>query len=547
MTCSAQRLLGITLGLSLWGCSEPPSTSAQPGAGGMLSGSGGNTGSGGVVNGAGGNGTTGGSSDTGGSPGSGGASGSGGVSQCGGNPTLSVMALTTTAIANMAPPFDSDQEDDVGPYNWQTNYGKPPEIIALASGNELDILWQDANGGRGFVVHVAQSGASFAVTQAYEVSLIDRIMGFARDEAGNYYVATGIDEDGDLTDTNPPPDVHRSGIVQIVKFDVNGCVLLEVDVGAARGQAGADEDIINPMVAASSRLAYAGGRLALVHGINTDPDMQGTRHQKALTTHIDAATGVAVRTESMWVSHSFDQRLFWDGQGFVELHLGDAFPRAIALGRFVEDDGTDTYELFDPKGPEGGNPTYTRLGGIAPAAAGDFGYLVAFVTDRSATVPADATIEGTRDLALIRVRRDFASMDPDNGGFIDESTSTQDVMSSGEAATNHLAWLTDYAGAANADRPRLVAIGGDQFVVLWERWTGTDNDEAFEGTYAMVIDAAGTTVAPAMRVSDHHISRGDDAVVLGNRALFVTGSGSPASLALNFVAADLTTEVVTLP
>jgi hypothetical protein len=271
------------------------------------------------------------------------------------------------------------------------------------------------------------------------------------------------------------------------------------------------------------------------------------RHQKALTTHIDTTSGAATRTSSMWVSHSFDQRLFWDGQGFVELHLGDAYPRAVALGRFVDDDGSDTFEIFNPKGALGDNPTYTRLGGIAPAANGDYGYLVAFVTDRSATVPADGTIEGTRDLALIRVRRDFASMDPDSGGFIDETVSAQDVTSSDEAVTNHLAWLTDYAGAANADRARIVAIGGDQFIVLWERWTGTDNDEEFEGTYAMRVDAAGTVAAPATRVSDRHISRGDDAVALGGRALFVTGSGSPASLALNFVAADLTTEVVTLP
>ena len=56
----------------------------------------------------------------------------------------------------------------------------------------------------------------------------------------------------------------------------------------------------------------------------------------------------------MWVSHSFDQRLLWDGSGFVELHLGDAYPRSIALGRFNDQkSGTKTYDLFKPKGAEG--------------------------------------------------------------------------------------------------------------------------------------------------------------------------------------------------
>ena len=92
----------------------------------------------------------------------------------------------------------------------------------------------------------------------------------------------------------------------------------------------APELLINPMTAATSRLSGATDVFALVHGINTDPDGQGVRHQKALTTHLDASTGEVTRTASIWVSYPFDQRMIFDGQGFVELHLGDAYPRDLS-------------------------------------------------------------------------------------------------------------------------------------------------------------------------------------------------------------------------
>jgi hypothetical protein len=84
--------------------------------------------------------------------------------------------------------------------------------------------------------------------------------------------------------------------------------------------------------------------------INTDPDWNigGTRHQKALSTRLDATSGAIIRTSSVWVSHSFDQRLLYDGEGIIEHHLGDAYPRYIVFAR----DHT-SYPLFHIKGDLG--------------------------------------------------------------------------------------------------------------------------------------------------------------------------------------------------
>lgn len=565
MTCARSAwLLGTCLvaGLALSACGEKAGPGGQQGTSGAPGGSGG-PGASGAGNGAGGpNGAAGSVGVAGNGNASGNGSGSAGATACAPTEGLKVTRLDTTAIAMMGTPFSSDG-DKTSPWGWDSNYGKPPEIVALPDGENLDILWQDhsadparnaadpnKNAKKAFVVRVEKSASGYAVTRAYQIDQLAHIMGLAKDENGNYFVATGVDEDDDLTPEMPGPGMHRPGIVKLVKFDVNGCKSLEIDADNERQKADAkSEPVINPMVAATSRLAYHEGRLALLHGINVDYDPEvEARHQKAMTTHFDATTGAATRTSTMWVSHSFDQRLFWDGMGFVELHLGDAYPRSIALGRFSDGKtGTKTYDLFKPKGELGANNTFTRLGGIAPIATGDFGYLVVFTTDRSPT-ETTAILNGTRDLAFLRVSRGFATMDEKGTAFVD-GAATQEVMSSGKAATNKLSWLTDYAAeTAQADRPHVAAITGDQVVVLWERWTGTaDRQSTFGGSQGLVLGTDGTVKVMPKQVSDRHLLRGDDLVSLGAQALFVSGDGAAKKLTLNLVGADLTLTAVDLP
>jgi hypothetical protein len=557
-------ICGMCLLATLPACGEKASPGGQGALAGASSLAGTGVGVGGSESG-GGSGVGGGSGTSAAGQGVGGAStagsAAGGATACAATDGLKVTRLDTTAIAMMGKPFDTNS-DKTSPWGFETNYGKPPEIVALADGENLDILWQDhaadparnqldpnKNAKKAFVVRVEKGAASYAITRAYQVDQLAHIMGLAKDESGNYYVATGVDEDADLTPDNPAPGMHRPGIVKLVKFDANGCKSLEIDADNERQKADPkSEPIINPMVAATSRLAYNGGRLALVHGINVDydPDVMA-RHQKAMTTHFDALTGAATLTDSMWVSHSFDQRLFWDGTGFIELHLGDAYPRSIALGLF--NDGKDkskTYDLFRPKGDLGDNNTFTRLGGIAPIASGDLGYLVVFATDRS--LETTAILNGTRDLAFLRVSRGFPSMSEKGTSFVD-GAATQDVMSAGAAATNKLSWLTDYAAdAAQADRPKVAGIGGDQFVVLWERWTGTaDRQSTFGGTQGLLLGGDGTVKVMPKAVTMLHLSRGDDLVTLGAQSLFVSGDGTTKKLTLNLIGADLTLSAVDLP
>ena len=405
--------------------------------------------------------------------------------------------------------------------------------------------------GKAYLLRLEPLNFDYVITSVIEPPMLDRVMGLARDLNDNLYVASGAAEADQITLEYPAPGQHRSGVVRVVKMSSDGEIQFDTDVDLAREAAGdGPELVINPMVAATSRLAMGPGSVALLHGINTDPDGDGVRHQKALTTHFQSLTGEVTRTSSIWVSHSFDQRMFHDGTGFLEMHLGDAFPRDIAFARVDPDSGS--YPLLSIKGETGANNTFTRLGDAAIIENDPtYGYIALFSTEVTTGTdpvnPDQGTVAGSRDLGIVRVRRDFENTDGGSGAHIDPSLPDSFTVQSGDAQrTNRLRWLTSYqadtGGLAHAERPKMVALGGDTYVVLWEHWSTTST---FDGTWGMVIDANGGTRTEARKLTDSHLSRGDDAFALNGEAAWLTGHNTTApQLHLHVVDADLTYRMV---
>ncbi|UJR85150.1 hypothetical protein [Sandaracinus amylolyticus] len=460
-------------------------------------------------------------------------------------------------IAELLVPFDANREDLVGPDDHAAMYGKSPEIVPVPDGTSVDLLVQDHASDatpRAMIVRLAPDGDDLVITRAIEAPILDRVMGLARDESGAYFVASGADEAERITQEYPAPGTYREGVVRVVELDAAGAIGFDVDLDTARAAVRADaEPLINPMVAASARLAYGDGLLALVHGNNTVPDGGGVRHQKAVTTVLRADTGAVTRTSTIWCSHSFDQRLTHDGTGFVEMHLGDAYPRFIALSRTTAERVSDTYPLFHVKGSLGDNNTHTRLGAFAAIeGAGEMGWLALFASEHTtgtSAIEGASRVAGARDLAIVRVRRDFDARGADENAFLDPALPDRlDVTSSGDARENRLQWLTDYqssdAGAVHAERPKLVALGGNRFVVLWERWARADRGFAFTGTWGTVIDASGATIVEARELTEDHLPRGDDAFRLGDDAAFVIGDREARTLRVHRVSASLEDRVV---
>lgn len=449
-------------------------------------------------------------------------------------------------VSSVLTPFDGNLYDTGGPSSWSGSYGKTPEIIVASNGYELDVLAQDYNpdsAWKAVLLHIEPKsiGSGYKVTQALtNLPMLDRVMGLALDASGNRYYATGVNESSLISPFYPPLNIYRSDIVRVVKLDPAGSVLFNTDLDVARYAYNPNaEMIINPMVAATSRLLVGGNEVALVHGINTGPDwnINGVRHQKALSTRLDASTGLVTRASSVWVSHSFDQRLFYDGSSIIEHHLGDAYPRSIVFAKDHQ-----SYPLFQIKGDIGDNNTYTRLGNIALIENDpDYDYVAIFATESSATT--GNRINGSRNLAFVRVKGSDSSIDPN-------LPDTLIVNIEGTPYTNRLKWMTTYSVESHlhAERPKLVGIGNDRYVVLWEEWRNTDDwNDAFNGVFAMLIDDKGQILQPAtLMTADYHLPRGDDAFLLGNRAAWMTGSEAEMKLELHFVDEYLNYERVTL-
>ncbi len=458
-------------------------------------------------------------------------------------PLILKPGIPDIPIAALLLPFDASQSDLNGPASWATNYGKQPEIIVASNGTELAVLAQDydpTTTWNAVLLSIVPDANGYAVTQAFtEMPMLDRVMGLAMDDDGNLYYATAVDESALISPTYPPLDTYRSDIVRVVKLNPDSEVQFNIDLDTARYAFNNNaEMIINPMTFGSARLAVGGNEIALVHSINTDPDWNigGQRHQKALSTRLNASNGAVTRVSSVWVSHSFDQRLLFDGQSIIEHHLGDAYPRYLVFGR-----NHDSYSLFRIKGALGENNTRTRLGNIA-LIENDlvYGYIALFASE--STPDTGDVINGPRNLAIVRINASDNSLDP-------ALPDTLTVTSAGAQYTNRLRWLTNYSAGSNlhAERPKLIGIGGDQYIVLWEQWQSNGSSNTFDGVYGLRIDAQGNILQPATLItSAHHLHRGDDAFLLDGRAAWMTGNANTRQLYIHFVDADLSYEMVTL-
>jgi hypothetical protein len=458
------------------------------------------------------------------------------------------VSQTGGAISDVLTPFDANLSDLIGPNSWQSQYGKTPEIIVASDGVTLDVLAQDYDSStpqKAVLFRVEHDGNQYVATQILtDLPMLDRVMGLDRDAEGHRYYATGVDERDRVDSSYPRPKPNRTNIVRVVKIDARGRLLFNIDVDRARHAFDRNaRSLINPMVASTARLAVGDTEIGLVHGINTEPDwdIEGKRHQMLASTRFDIDTGDVTQESSVWCSHDFDHRLFFDGSEIVELHLGDAHPRHIVLAK-----DNEGYPLFYIKGKTGVNNTFTRLGNIASIDNDRFyDYLLLFATESTADIRSGTLVSGPRNLALVRVNGSDGTVD---GNLPDRLR----VTSGGRSQTNKLLWLTNYSRSSklHAERPKLVGIGGNRYVVLWEEWQIQDTkprNDTWNGVYGMVIDASGDIVQEKELITDaHHLHRGDDAFLLNGNAGWMTGDSTTGEIQLHLVDRSLNYQLVTI-
>ncbi|MCA9523245.1 MAG: hypothetical protein KC609_19850 [Myxococcales bacterium] len=466
-------------------------------------------------------------------------------------PDTAAGLWTTGTVGSIGTPFDYATGDNNGPAGHTTIYGARPTIaIVVNPDGSLDVAWQDTAGKRVVITRLSKVTDQLTPTGHLTPTGLELLGGFTKDPSGNLYLMTAANES--LQTKPTPADVQRADIVTVAKYDPMGNEIFATDLRTDIN--GADNTAIyDPLTAGTGRLLFAGGLLMTSFSQHGEYDAQvSSRHQWHINIGLDATSG-ALKSYYWGISHSFDQRLLHDGTNFISVALGDASLRGIGVSKIGKGGFKVAFAIKGGDSATGGgyNNTFTRLGNLRVAQNG---YLLLFATENDPSSTGSALI-APRNLAIVHIAKGFDSIAQGADGkydvtIVDTADQNSDATTleitikdywgaSFVGKNRGLVWLTGYADkdTENAERPKLVPLANNQFLVLWEKWSAS----AYVETYAMVIGEYGNVVKAATAIGSYRLYRGDDLVAYDGAAAWLIGDGK--NKRFRFVSVDANLDV----
>ncbi|MCA9557375.1 MAG: hypothetical protein KC583_02315, partial [Myxococcales bacterium] len=409
-------------------------------------------------------------------------------------------------------PFDTVDDYGFGPSSWENQYGAHRAFHPVRRDSGPGVVWQDVETNQVRVTWLSDADPA-AVTHVALPTLDGARLAAAHAEADGGVTCLHIQR-GDGR-----PNATRA--VTLVKANAQGA-----ETRRAALDAGPDAmNIVEFGDRDHATMTRSGDRLGIVvtRTMHRAPD--GLNHQGGLALLVDADT-LAVTGPMHWPghpespvgaiqtsSHAFANVLAPNGDGgFLGADLGDAAPRGVNLYRLTDAEmvtrvaftfktrhgttpsaypGGPTYPVYAEISSPGqtfyqwsnDNTTYTELGGVAKT---DDGVVVLFSTERSLLDNSrlGALWNETRDLAMVRVRSDFARAAPGRDAVVTDDL----VLSQGAPAVESkyyfftgteqpqrvagVVFLTQLAADQSASRPHLHARG-DGLLAVYEVWRTT--------------------------------------------------------------------------
>ena len=338
--------------------------------------------------------------------------------------------VTTT---NVSGPFASNKESQ----NYETwNDVDKTFLVPLADGGMM-LLCADT------ALHIRYLDKNFKQTGELNLKMeLPVFGGFFASADGTYFVIEGQEN---------PNDSNAVEVLRVIKYDATWKRVAAYSLFGANtsrpffGGLHCTE-LDNHLYIRTGHIMYA-SKDGLKHESNMAIDLD-KNSMKALYT----MTGISSIGYCQYVSHSFNQLAATKNGIFVGADHGDAYPRAIVLGKnkkglHESEGGNGSYTYLRTNtipGTAGDNYTGTSLGDLAVS---DTHYLIAYnqVYEESYTNKS----KKTRNIFL-------ASVQDTKGGF----------------ATPVVKQVTDYAqGMDPARTPHLVCYGRNKFLLLWTRHT----------------------------------------------------------------------------
>ena len=427
--------------------------------------------------------TAGGAAQGGGS--AGGASGAGtqgGAAGAAGAPATNTVAIASHPVAvTMGKVFNVAEDffdDGFLPPSPLANFGFHTPIIPIVRADgSIDVAWLDYTNGKGrpmelpslgmvYVTHIDPAlGAGSTVATGIQSY---RLLGFAADPSGNFYIAYNADHPFKNA-TQGNPNNTNGNELRIAKSNGSDFGTKAWD-SLIFGDKDNTKDLSkgNAGAAGSGVLAFdtTNQKLVLYVAHQMAWGDNGTRHQAGFFGLIDPATGKQVppgggatqNTGAGWFySHNFDQRLLVVSGVSYTLSHGDAFSRQLGIAAWTLDsyskknDTTFNQSYFTIMGNEGDNKTDTETGQFIRLSDGRF-------------VLVHTTSQG-------RAARDVRI-----------------VLANGTTgATTSSAWLTTNTGDLQATMPKVEQLG-DKLLVTYGTWDSTDRTKKTINWSSVLLD-----------------------------------------------------------
>lgn len=432
-------------------------------------------------------------------------------------------------------PFDTDFKEQVLPNSHQNIYGSPPHIISLFGNGLGHICWEDVKENS---VNITVLNSNLEIQNTFQFkSSMPKFGGCAIDDKGNYFVLFAKDnKDGDF-----------SSNIRLVKYDKAGKELSSFEPVIDRK----GFDVMIPISAATSKLSYGNGKVAIHMGKTQHKNVRdGLNHQSAIFIVVDSETMKQdEKLSSTWMaSHSFDQRISFDGKDFLTLDLADNYPRGFAFRKSGSKSSRVIF-TYKTKHNSGGkssndNRTYSELGGFVST---NKAYLVLGSSEKSfSNEKAIDNLNESRNLFLLLVAKDFDTKKiPEKSGKAQNNmVSKEVVISKGEDSSEigfydfgggfnqqqrrGVIWLTNYSDKEkeNAARPKIVYLSEDKILILWENWSSS----SFNSTKYMIVNSNGKILKKETDLGSLRLGRADEPILIENKVIWVTGKESKQKL-----------------
>ena len=467
---------------------------------------------------------------------------------------------------------------------------KKPQIVPVVVDKELFIAWQSwdkthPTGGVSIVKAPIAKLVEGKLTAVRTVPSGGTLVGFTVDDAGTDYVLTAKNEDfpnqpkGDFVEA-----IHskwREGVVNLYtkgeKKDLNG-------------KEYTDATFYGLCNAGTGRLLVGGGHLGAVFSRRHYTPSDGLIHQEANAFLATSDLSKVPLKAGNSVSHSFDQRLIFDGQDFVAIHQGDQYP---ATGLIIEK--IRTASTSKPSAvrtvafscPTFANSVMFELGGLATEKDG---YPVLFTSTRNTKSVDDKSAQAIRnapwDLAMVFVVRGFDKKPiPKNPyeivgsgilakGYAEPEKFTMSNFSWDPKASSfskaeerninrQVAWLTEFGKNKNETRKatsaKLVKLDDGKYLALWEEHVLSGMQWNYARTCGATVTITGDVDnkqikrGPVVPLPPLRLHRGDDPVTLVlngvPHAAWVSGGATDKQLILHTVSESLKhkTQILRMP